>query len=297
MSNNSNTMSKRPRIGLTGGRGVLGRSLQQHWADAEWITFGGDIRNVAEVKNWLADAGPLDAVIHFAARVPVVQVEADPLTAFKINVEGTVNLLETIRLARQAQESLSALWVFVASTSHVYASSDSPLKETSTIVPVTLYGQTKWQAEEWGRVYGEKFKLNVCVGRIFSYSSPLQPKEYFIPALIQKIANAPANSTLKIPGLLGTRDFLTTDQISEGVRFLFTRKATGVFNIASGHSQKLLDIALEIRRRLQREDVQIEALEAGTNHLNADAGKLNQLGAKLEFRLGKLLDEMIPRHG
>jgi nucleoside-diphosphate-sugar epimerase len=277
------------QIAITGGRGVLGRSLQQDWSDANWLKFPGDIRNVEDVKKWISEPAKLDAVVHYAARVPVVQVEADPVAAFKINVEGTLNLLEAIRSRADA----SSVWIFLGSTSHVYASSDKPISENSPISPVTLYGLTKLQAEEWGRVYQNKFKLNVCIGRIFSYSSPLQPKEYFIPSLIQKISNAPKNAKLEIPGLLGTRDFLTTDQISAAVRFLYEKRATGIYNIASGHSQQLLEIATAVRRRLTRDDVQIEALPTATNHLNANVEKLRGLGLNLAFNLDRLLDQMI----
>jgi nucleoside-diphosphate-sugar epimerase len=277
------------RIALTGARGVLGQSLQKDWPDPDWDCFAGDIRNLQGVKDWIARPAKLDAVIHMAARVPVALVDADPLTAFKINVEGTLNLLEAIR----ARPDSSSIWIFLASTSHVYASSNEPIAETGAISPVTLYGLTKFQGEEWGRVYQNKFKLNVCVGRMFSYSSALQPKEYFIPSLVEKISNAPADAVLQIPGLHGTRDFVTTDQISLAVKYLFEKRATGAFNIASGNSQKLFDIAIAVKRRLKRDDVRIEALPTGTSHLNADTQKLRNLGVQLAFKFDELLSSII----
>lgn len=277
------------QIALTGSRGVLGRNLQKDWAGPHWHCFSGDVRNPQEVKDWIAKPARLDAVIHMAARVPVALVDADPVTAFKINVEGTLNLLEAIR----ARPDAGSIWVFLGSTSHVYASSNQPIAESNPISPVTLYGLTKYQAEEWGRVYENKFKLNICIGRIFSYSSPEQPKEYFIPSLVNKISNATAGAALQIPGLLGTRDFLTTDQISLAVKFLFEKRAKGTFNIASGQSQKLLDIATAIQRLLKRDDVRIEAMSTGTSHLNADAQKLRDLGLQLQFKRDELLSQVI----
>ncbi|MDB6059758.1 MAG: putative dependent epimerase/dehydratase [Verrucomicrobiales bacterium] len=277
------------QIALTGSRGVLGRSLQKDWAEPNWHCFPGDVRNLQDVQNWIAQPPRLDAVIHMAARVPVALVDADPLTAFKINVEGTLNVLEAIR----ARPDAESIWIFLGSTSHVYSSSNQPIAETDAISPVTLYGLTKFHAEEWGRVYQNKFKLNVCVGRIFSYSSPLQSKEYFIPSVVEKISSAPEGGALQIPGLFGTRDFLTTDQISHAVRFLFSLRATGAFNIASGKAHTLFDIAKAVQRHLKRDDVQIEALAAGTSHLNANVQKLRDLGLQLQFNLDGLISQIL----
>ena len=280
--------SKRERIGLTGARGVLGRSLQRDCPDVEWVLFPGDIRELPMVKKWLTEAGPLDGVVHLAAIVPTVKVEANPAEAIRANVEGTVNILDA------ARGLVSQPWVFLASSSHVYASSAEPLSEDSLLSPVSLYGLTKRQAEDWALTYQQKFNLPVCVGRIFSFSSPWQDGSYFIPGLIRKISEAPRGAKLEIFGLHGTRDFLSTEQISAVIKFLFTKRAAGIFNIGSGQSVRLLDVALEVQRRLGRDDVQIIPLEKGTAHLNAKVDKLKGLGLQSHFDLAAFLDPMLP---
>jgi len=279
----------RRRVGLTGARGVLGRSLQAFNPDIEWVPFGGDVRLASDVRAWLDQSQPLDAVFHLAALVPTHLVEADPPNAVRVNVEGTCNVLEAVR----AMAVPLRPWMFVSSTSHVYASNDRPLAEDSPLSPVSLYGLTKLQAETWALTYGRTFGLPVCVGRIFSYTSRWQAASYFIPALVRRIADAPRNSALEIPGLLGSRDFLSTRQVSTAIMALFDRRATGVFNIGSGTPQRLLDIATRLTERLGRGDVRIVPLDKGTNHLTADVTKLRNAGVLLESKLDELLDEVL----
>jgi nucleoside-diphosphate-sugar epimerase len=72
----------------------------------------------------------LDGIFHFAAMVPTIEVDKDPLKAMRVNALGTLNLLEICRL-RFSKENCP--WIFVASTSHVYASSSEQqfVSETS----------------------------------------------------------------------------------------------------------------------------------------------------------------------
>jgi len=277
------------RIGLTGARGVLGRSLQRDWPQPGWQPFPGDVRSVPALSDWLAQSGPLAGVIHCAAMVPTARVQSQPLDAFQVNAGGTCNLLEAVRRLPREQQP----WLFCASSSHVYASSVTALREDAPLRPVSLYGLTKLQGEQCATAYQEHFQLRVCVGRIFSFSSPLQAESYFIPALVRKIFTAPRGAVLRIPGLQGTRDFLTTAEIGRAIRLLFEQRASGVFNIASGRSVRLLDVALAIRRRLNREDVQIEAPDEGTVHLNADIEKLRQAGITPHLDFDALLDGIL----
>jgi|GEM_PF-311687 len=290
---NSNNDPHCPRIGLTGSHGVLGRSLRQYCTSFEWFPFPGDIRQLSEIQSWLESAGQLDAVFHLAAMVPTQRVEESPPQALRTNVEGTCNLLEAVRTKTAAT---ARPWLFISSSSHIYASNNQLLREDSPVAPVTLYGLTKHQAEQWALAYQTAFKLPVCIGRIFSYTSRWQPPSYFIPSLIGRISQSLPNAVLKIPGLHGSRDFVTTKQISQAVQVLFEKRATGIFNIGSGKCYPLLDIAHAIQRRLGRMDVQIIALDTGTTHLVADVSKLAQTGLVLASQLDELLDEVLEPH-
>ena len=280
-------------IGITGSTGVLGRALLRHWAHidqtVQFIPFKGDIQNYSDLDNWFRGIEKLDGLLHFAALVPTGEVDKDPLKAFRINALGTMNLLEACRL-RFSKETCP--WIFVASSSHVYASSSEQqfVTETSPLNPVSTYGLTKAQGDAWTEVYRNKYQLPVCTGRIFSYSAPDQAASFFIPSLIQKIKEAAENARLEIRGLDGTRDFLTVQQIIQAIQWLYTRKTIGVFNIGTGTAIKLFDIAESVRIKLGRNDVTIISTGTDTHHLTANVKKLNETGFSASFDMNILLD-------
>jgi nucleoside-diphosphate-sugar epimerase len=280
-------------IGVTGSTGVLGRALLKHWSTSnqhvQFVPFKGDIQNCAELDTWLGNLGKLDGLIHLAAIVPTGQVDGDPLKAFRVNTLGTLNLLDICRL-RFTKDTCP--WIFIASTSHVYASSSEKqfVSEASPLSPVSTYGVTKAQGEAWAEVYRNKYSLPVCTGRIFSYSAPDQAASFFIPSLLQKIRDAPPNARLEIRGLDGTRDFITVQQIVEAIQVLFTGKSVGVFNIGTGEAVKLFDIAQTVREKLGRTDVVIVSNGTDTHHLAANVEKLNNAGFRATFDMNSLLD-------
>jgi CDP-paratose 2-epimerase len=75
------------------------------------VSILGDVRDEDEVVRAAADA---KAVFHFAAQVAVTTSLNDPREDFDINVRGTVNLLDAIRVRREAVP------VIFASTNKVY---------------------------------------------------------------------------------------------------------------------------------------------------------------------------------
>jgi nucleoside-diphosphate-sugar epimerase len=282
------------RLGVTGGRGVLGRALQAAAGEADWSPFPGDLRHATDVETWLESAEPLDAIFHMAAIVPTHRVEKDPIAAVQTNVLGTIRLLEAVRRLPKAP------WVFIASSSHVYCSPTDPdarLNEDSPLDPVTLYGLTKLQAEEWARAYAERNGLSICIGRIFSFTSRQQDPSYFIPSMIRRLKEAPPGATLEIPGLAGTRDFLRPDEIARILRALHEKRARGVYNIGSGQGQSLFKIGEYLKASLNRCDVEIRTPGGPgappTHHLVADISKLKLLGIEPEFTVSGLLDPLL----
>jgi nucleoside-diphosphate-sugar epimerase len=215
-------------VGLTGSTGVLGSELISMSKNINFRYFDGDIRNFHEVKNWINN-NDLDSIIHLAAVVPIRKVNSNKKKAYDVNFLGTKNLVDSIKL-----KSGKKIWFFFASTSHVYGKSNKTLSETSKIKPMNYYAFTKFQSEKY--LIKNKKYINYCIGRIFSYSSYLQKKDYFIPNIISKLKNK--NKILEIKGTNHYRDFLPIEDVVKAIKILNRSKSKGIFNICS--SQKIL---------------------------------------------------------
>lgn len=288
------TSGAEPRIGLTGATGVLGSALRRAAGGVTWFPFAGDIRDGDLVRRWIADAGPLDAVMHFAAVVPTARVDQHPDDAFGVNVGGTVHLLEAIR----ARQGSPQPWVCVISTCHVYKSTEAPLTEEAPVEPVSLYGLTKLQSEQWALAYMKHYGLKVCVPRLFSYSDPGQAQSYFLPSTIARLNAAPPNGTLEIRGAGDRRDFSCTADIVAALLYLWRCRARGVFNVGSGVGVRVLDIVEHLKQLLGRSDVTLQPLPgARDTHLVADTHKIRELGWNPAGTWADLLQTLVAARG
>jgi len=97
-----------------------------------------------------------DAVIHTAAIVGVAPAADIPVKALRVNTEGSINLLEAMRL-----EGTRRL-VYV-STEETYGDFTAPtITEDHPQRPNSIYGLTKLATEHYGRIYAARYGLE-CI--------------------------------------------------------------------------------------------------------------------------------------
>ena len=82
-------------IGITGHKGVIGSEFIKRNKNFKFIPFKGDITNQTHVYKWIKN-NSFQILLHFAAIVPVQEVENNFLKAKKVNYKGTKNLVDAI---------------------------------------------------------------------------------------------------------------------------------------------------------------------------------------------------------
>ncbi|TDR78464.1 SDR family oxidoreductase [Paludibacterium purpuratum] len=122
-----------------------------------------DIRDRAALEPCFAG---VDQVFHLAGRADIVPSIDDPETYFSVNVQGTLNVLQSAR--RHGARRL----VYAASSSCYGIPECYPTPETAPIAPEYPYALTKAMGEElvlhWGKVY----HLPVVSLRLFNVYGP-----------------------------------------------------------------------------------------------------------------------------
>lgn len=276
------------RIGITGATGVLARRFKSLYPDYEYSDFKGRLENFNEVREFTSALRGFDALLHFGGLVSREIVENNPFAAFNSNELGTINILESLRLL----DETAPLLIF-ASTSHVFASSDEPLNEMSRRAPSSTYGFTKFHAENWCEIYEKTYGLQIASLRLFNFTDINQNEDFFIPAMIQKIYNAKRSAIIELAGLTGFRDFLSAEQVSRVVNCVIMKHATGYLNVGTGEAIQLGSIVEEIKRILNREDVELQLSNDHRSTLFADTSKLNNLGIILKSEISIIINQII----
>ena len=243
--------------------------------------------NFKDVFEFISKYQDHDVVLHLAALVPRPKVENHPKEAFDSNVLGTFNILESVRQIKGRNSRL-----VIASSSHVYASKLYKLRENDKRQPISWYGKTKLLSESICETFMESYQMSICVPRIFSYTDQYQSTEFFIPSMIDKIAKAPLNQELFIPGLNGARDFLNSDQVVTGLEFLCNMQMNGFINLGSGKKTKLLSVVNQITTLLDRKDLKITSDKLRFN-LVSNNSKIKKLGLNFEQDFNSYLKKMV----
>lgn len=215
----------------------------------------GDLTDREAVEELLGSV-KFDQIIHLAARAGVRPSLELPALYQRVNVEGTVNLLEAARRTGVKKAIL-------ASSSSVYGvNSKVPFAEADPIFqPISPYAASKLACEALGHVYHHVYGFDVVMLRFFTVYGPRQRPDLAIHKFARLID---AGKPIPVFGDGSTaRDYTYITDILDGV-IACTQKEFGyeVYNL--GESQtvtlsrliELLEAALGTKAVLDRQPLQ-----------------------------------------
>lgn len=174
-----------------------------------------------------------DQVIHLAARAGVRPSLEEPALYQRVNVEGTVNVLEAARCHGVKK-------ITIASSSSVYGvNAKVPFSENDPIFSaISPYAASKLACEALGHVYHHVYDLDVVMLRFFTVYGPRQRPDLAIHKFARLIQ---AGKPIPVFGDGGTaRDYTYITDIVDGV-MACTQKDFGyeIFNLGESQTVKL----------------------------------------------------------
>lgn len=221
--------------------------------------------NLEFVRADIADAsaleaafahGPFDQVVHLAARAGVRPSLLEPALYQRVNVEGTVNILEAAR--KQGTKKF-----VLASSSSVYGvNAKVPFSEDDPIFQaISPYAASKLACEALGHVYHHIYGLDITMLRFFTVYGPRQRPDLAIHKFARLIDSGKA---IPVFGDGSTaRDYTYVDDIVDGVMACVERSfGYEVFNLGESQTVKLhelialLEEALGMRAVIDRQPMQ-----------------------------------------
>ena len=214
-----------------------------------------DITNRIELNEVLSSM-PFDQIIHLAARAGVRPSLEQPALYQRVNVEGTVNLLE-------AAKECGIKKITIASSSSVYGiNSKVPFSEADPIFStISPYAASKLACEALGHVYHHVYGMDICMLRFFTVYGPRQRPDLAIHKFTTLMQT---NQPITVFGDGSTsRDYTYVDDTVEGV-IACTEREFGYEIINLGESQtiklnrliELIESAMEIKAEINHQPVQ-----------------------------------------
>jgi UDP-glucose 4-epimerase len=237
----------------------------------------GSILDPGTIEDALEGAS---AVVHLAAVVSVALSVEKPLLVHRVNVEGTLNVLESC-LKRSVDR-----FVF-ASSAAVYGNDlTPPFREDCQSNPSNLYGATKEAGEAYVKAYTETHDLKTVILRLMNVYGPRRsPGPY--AGVITKFAEA--TSLGKPLTVYGdgeqTRDFIhVSDAVEAMASAVHKDQAMGhTFNIGTGKPTTINKLA-GIFSRLTDTGCQINHVPTRRGEVMASWSNIEKAKKVLEYR-------------
>ena len=201
-----------------------------------------DIRNAASINHLVKG---IDYVFHLAGQVNHVDSVKNPLNDLSINVEGTLVIMEALRI-----NNPGAKVIFTGTRGEYGASLKLPVAESHAINPIGIYAITNFAAERIVLTYHNLHKINSLCLRITNTYGPrhqMMHDEYGVFNWF--IRQAMDNETIHIFGNGNIlRDYLFIDDLVDSmISIMQNDDAYGeVYNVGSGIPLSFIDLAKKI---------------------------------------------------
>jgi dTDP-4-dehydrorhamnose reductase len=229
---------------ITGASGLYGSKLAQLALAKGIEVYSSDIQNLSvygnfvkldisekvQVEQAFKNIKP-DVVVHAASLTDVDKCETNKELAWKVNVEGTKNIVE-------AAHSAGSFLIYI-STDYVFSGQKGNYKETDKPDPINYYGLTKLKAEEIVQTQTEYF---IARPSVIYGSTPAAGKVNFALWLIETLRK-------------GERVKIVTDQwntptlntnLADMTLEVAERRLTGIYHLCGATRVSRFEFAAKI---------------------------------------------------
>ncbi|MBI5159756.1 SDR family NAD(P)-dependent oxidoreductase [Candidatus Micrarchaeota archaeon] len=204
------------------------KNIQKH-VDGKNKNFQLVRADILDFEKLCASIKGCDAVVHLAAQPGVRYSLENASEVAKINVDGTVNVLEA------CVKSTVKKLVF-GSSSSVYGDVEKlPAREEYACNPISPYGASKLAGEKFCECYSRMFGLQIPILRFFTVYGPRQRPDMGIHKFVKAVMDG--GEITVFGGGKQTRDFTFVSDIVEGVSSAVDKKVeTTPINLGGGNN-------------------------------------------------------------
>lgn len=290
---------------ITGITGFIGKALEQRLKSQGANVFGisrsiksdkenlkADILDYSAINKFIKDSD-IEVCFHLASASLVEEGQLHPYQTFKVNTEGTLNILESAR-----NNNLNR--IIVASTSHVYGKNKVPYFENYMPRPTRPYETSKACTDIIAQSYAESFNLPVLIPRFVNIYGPGDLNfQRLIPKTIKSVLE---DVSPKMWGGGAIRDYLFIDDAIDAYLLLTKININKVgnnrvFNFGSSNMISVEDLIKKIikisgkNRTIKKENIEREGEIASQYVSSKKAARL--LGWKPKVNLDEGLQKTI----
>lgn len=239
---------------ITGINGFIGTYLAKHLIEAgfnvsgtsreeiknkDYKVYNCDLLDYESSSQVIKSSRP-DYIFHLAAQSNIPYSFSHPQETVDVNVNGTLNLLETLRLNK-----LKPVFISVGSSAEYgkLISKSHILSEDSTTKPSSPYAISKLTQKHFVELYNHSYGLRAIHVRPFAIIGPGKKGDAVSDFARGIVAiERGEQKELLVGNLSHTRDFLDVRDAINALKLIAQKNTVTVYNICSGKGIKLQDI-------------------------------------------------------
>jgi len=236
------------KILVTGSDGFVGKYLMELLKRSKQDQVFGldrtqaDITNYQSVKKYLEKIKP-DQVYHLAGFASGAGKDKELI--FKVNVNGSINILKALH------EIGKPVKILLASTAYVYGNTPKCASENSKVDAKSYYDQSKLKMEKEAlRLCSGQAGSNnieIVITRASNHTGPGQKLGFFVPDFCSQIAKAKSDAfrhaIIEVGNLDVERDLFDVRDVIRAYKIVMDKgKAGKIYNIGTGETVSVKDI-------------------------------------------------------
>jgi GDP-mannose 4,6-dehydratase len=231
----------------------------------------GDLRDYLSIHDAVSRCAP-QYVFHLAAQsYPKTSFES-PLDTFETNVQGTANVLESLRKLKPDAA------IHVCASSEVFGRVPRhklPIDEECTFHPASPYAISKVGTDLIGRFYAEAYNMLAMTTRMFTHTGPRRGDVFAESTFAKQIAMIEAGlipPVVKTGNLDSLRTFADVRDAVRAYHLLVTKNpiAGAYYNIGGTYSCTVGDMLKALLAMSTRQDIRVETDPDRLRPIDAD---------------------------
>jgi UDP-glucose 4-epimerase len=202
----------------------------------------GDICDAPATAEVIRRANP-EVIFHLGAQIDVRRSTSEPAYDARVNVEGTINVLEAARRAGTSRVVNSSTGGAIYGEGRTI-----PAPEDHPVAPEAPYGQSKFAAEGYCELFLRLRGLSTISLRYANVYGPRQDplgEAGVVAIFCGKLVDG-ARATIFGDGLQ-TRDYVYVDDVVEANLVAAASDASGPFNVGTGVQTSVLELVDALR--------------------------------------------------
>ncbi|MDI6701160.1 MAG: SDR family NAD(P)-dependent oxidoreductase [bacterium] len=250
------------RILVTGGAGFIGSNLVDRLVEKKEEVFivddlsSGDERNINKnskffkcdisdkesLKKVFKEVKP-EIIFHLAAQIDVRISTEEPERDAKINIIGTINILDLMK------EVNSKKIIFSSSGGAIYGEVDKPVGENYEKNPESCYGISKYAGEYYIKFFSKNYGYDYTIlryGNVYGERQSVKGEAGVVAIFINRIIKN-LECTLYGYGKM-YRDYVYVQDIVEANVLSLEKGKNKIYNVGTGKSKSVLEVFESIRK-------------------------------------------------